>query len=87
MFIESLAVGGVDGTLHRRFGSMEGRVHAKTGFIANVSALSGYLQARDGNWYVFSILMDGIPDHSNSMIKPLQDRIVQAIDQQAGASR
>lgn len=82
-YIESLAVGGVDGTLKRRFGPLAGRVHAKTGFIANVSALSGYLQARDGKWYAFSILMDGIPDLSNSAVKPLQEEIVKAIDEQA----
>jgi D-alanyl-D-alanine carboxypeptidase/D-alanyl-D-alanine-endopeptidase (penicillin-binding protein 4) len=83
-FLDSLSVGGVDGTLRKRFDNgLSGRVHAKTGFIANVSSLSGYLEGRDGNWYAFSILINGIPDLSNSSIKPLQDRIVKAIDDQA----
>ena len=87
-FLDSLAVGGVDGTLKKRFGNgLEGRVHAKTGFIDNVSCLSGYLEARDGTWYAFSILMNGFPNKSNSSIKPMQDRIVKAIDDQAGPAR
>ena len=81
IFIGSLPIGGVDGTLRRRFtGSLKGRVFAKTGFIANVSALSGYLQARNGDWYAFAILMNNIPDKSNSNYKPLQEKMVKAID-------
>lgn len=83
-FIESLAVGGMDGTLKHRFGNLAGRVHAKTGFIEGVSALSGYVQARDGNWYAFSILINGIGHLTNSNIKPLEDQIVKAIDEQSG---
>ena len=84
LFVDSLPVGGVDGTLHKRFdGNLRGRVFAKTGFIANVSALTGYLKARNGEWYAFSILMNDIPDLSNSSIKPLQEKIVQAIDDAA----
>ncbi len=87
-FLDSLSIGGVDGTLKKRFGNgLEGRVHAKTGFIDGVSCLSGYLEAGNGNWYAFSILMNGIPYKSNSQIKPLQDRIVKAIDDQAGSAR
>jgi serine-type D-Ala-D-Ala carboxypeptidase/endopeptidase (penicillin-binding protein 4) len=82
IFIGSLPVGGEDGTLRHRFSdSLRGHVFAKTGFIANVSSLSGFLQTRKGNWYAFSILMNGIPDLSNSSIKPLQQKIVEAIDE------
>lgn len=83
-FIDSLSVGNVDGTLRKRFdGDLHGRVFAKTGFIANVSALSGYLKTKSGEWYAFSILMNGIPELSNSSIKPLQEDIVKAIDEAA----
>ena len=48
-FITSLPVGGVDGTLRKRFaGSLRGRVFGKTGFIANVSSLSGYYKTARG---------------------------------------
>jgi D-alanyl-D-alanine carboxypeptidase/D-alanyl-D-alanine-endopeptidase (penicillin-binding protein 4) len=82
LFISTLPIGGVDGTLHKRFSdSLKGRVFAKTGFIANVSALSGYIHAHSDKWYAFSILMNGIPDLSNSSIKPLQEKILKALDE------
>jgi len=82
-WIASLAVAGEDGTLDNRFqNDLKGRVHAKTGYIDNVRSLSGYLHAKDGQWYAFSILMNGAPLHGNS--KALQEAIVKAIDRQSG---
>ncbi len=42
---EQLAVGGVDGTLRARFFALRSRrsVHAKTGTLNKVTALSGYV--------------------------------------------
>ncbi len=79
-FLASLAAGGQEGTLHKRFAApaFPGRVFAKTGYIANVSALSGYVQTAK-HWYAFSILMNDLPAGSNSDAKTLQDRIVKAI--------
>ena len=79
-FMSSLAVGGKDGTLDNRFKEMRGRVLAKTGYIANVSALSGYLKGRDEQWYAFSILMNGVPSGANGRAKQLQESIIKAID-------
>jgi len=79
-FMSSLAVGGRDGTLDNRFKELRGRVLAKTGYIANVSALSGYLKGRDDRWYAFSILMNGVPGGANARAKQLQESIVKAID-------
>ena len=81
-FLNSLSVAGSDGTLEHRFTNTElkGRVFGKSGFVKGVSSLSGYLQGKDGNWYAFSILMNGIPDLSNSAIKPLQEAIVRGIE-------
>ena len=55
-----LPVGGQDGTLSSRFGSTPaaGRIHAKTGSLSHVSALSGYAQRMDGTWVAFSILVN-----------------------------
>jgi D-alanyl-D-alanine carboxypeptidase/D-alanyl-D-alanine-endopeptidase (penicillin-binding protein 4) len=85
-FVDSLAVGGVDGTLEKRFegSGLQGRVHAKTGFITGVSALSGYLKARDDRWYAFSILLNNVREGSNWKMKSIQEAIVKAIDQSAG---
>jgi D-alanyl-D-alanine carboxypeptidase/D-alanyl-D-alanine-endopeptidase (penicillin-binding protein 4) len=82
VFMSSLAVAGVDGTLHDRFrgSDIRGRLFGKSGFVEGVSSLSGYLHARDGRWYTFSIIMNGIPPLSNSEIKPLQEKIIKAVD-------
>lgn len=78
-FVGSMAVGGMDGTLENRFnGDLAGRVHAKTGFINGVSTLSGFLKGKNNQWYAFSILMNNV-----SGAKPLHDRIVKAIDENA----
>ncbi len=57
-FYESLPIAGVDGSIkHRMKGtSAEGNVHAKTGYIGYVRALSGYVTSRDGEMFVFSMI-------------------------------
>ena len=61
-WLHALPVGGVDGTLERRFTGMrgEGRVRAKTGSISNVRALSGYVPAGDGETLVFVVLVNNV---------------------------
>jgi D-alanyl-D-alanine carboxypeptidase/D-alanyl-D-alanine-endopeptidase (penicillin-binding protein 4) len=81
--MDSMGIAGVDGRyLKNRFAGtdLRGRVLLKSGFVNNVSGISGYLHAKDGLWYAFSILMNGIPDGSNSGAKTLQERIVKALD-------
>ena len=81
-FMSSLAVAGEDGTFERRFkNNLKGRVFGKSGYIAGVSALSGYVKTEDGKWFAFSILMNDITD--NVTAKTLQERIVAAIDENA----
>jgi D-alanyl-D-alanine carboxypeptidase/D-alanyl-D-alanine-endopeptidase (penicillin-binding protein 4) len=60
-WLASLPVGGVDGSLRKRFKNLPGadRIHAKTGSLAHVSTLSGYLQARSGKWIIFSFMVNG----------------------------
>ena len=50
-----------DGTLrHRLRGpATAGKVWAKTGNVAGVVTLCGYVQAQSGQTYVFSILLNG----------------------------
>ena len=57
-FLAALAVGGEDGTIARRFAgtAAAGNVRAKTGSIANVRALSGYVTSADGEPLVFSVV-------------------------------
>lgn len=56
-----MPIAGVDGTLKYRMRgtSAEGIVHAKTGTISNVRALSGYVTTASGEELVFSFLVNG----------------------------
>ncbi len=75
LYQDTLAVGGVDGTLDRDFreARYEGRVLGKTGYISHVRAFSGVCQTDRGD-YLFSILANG----SNG-IKPLVNGIAKAV--------
>jgi D-alanyl-D-alanine carboxypeptidase/D-alanyl-D-alanine-endopeptidase (penicillin-binding protein 4) len=57
-FLATLPIAGKDGTLATRLRqtSAEGNALAKTGSIANVRALSGFVKTQDGETLVFSIL-------------------------------
>jgi len=57
-FYESLPIAGVDGTLKDRMKGTkaEGNVHAKTGFVGYVRALSGYVTSVDGEMFSFSMI-------------------------------
>lgn len=60
---ETLPVGGVDGTLTRRFGDtpLSGRIFAKTGSLNASRALSGYVVAGSGEMLAFSAFANDIP--------------------------
>lgn len=58
-FLQSLAIGGIDGTIRHRFrGASVGLVRAKTGTLSGVSTLSGYVGERQGV-LVFAIMVEG----------------------------
>ena len=59
-FYESLPIAGVDGSLRYRMKgtAAENNVHAKTGTIEHVSSLSGYVTDKDGQTFVFSIMVN-----------------------------
>jgi len=69
-FEESLPVSGVDGSLSERFQKTPamGLVHAKTGSLSHVNALSGYGQTQSGKRFVFSIFCN---DHNVPASKAL----------------
>ena len=83
VFMASLAVGGESGTLKKRF-SNSAKLHgavvqAKTGYINQVSCLSGYVSMPDGRRRAFSVLVNDLSPATISMAKKLQDQIVTAI--------
>jgi D-alanyl-D-alanine carboxypeptidase/D-alanyl-D-alanine-endopeptidase (penicillin-binding protein 4) len=61
---ETLPVGGVDGTLSRRFKGtpLEGKLFAKTGTLNATYTLSGYLVAKSGRTLTFSALANDVPE-------------------------
>ncbi|MBM4030951.1 MAG: D-alanyl-D-alanine carboxypeptidase/D-alanyl-D-alanine-endopeptidase [Planctomycetes bacterium] len=57
-YLGSLAEPGEEGTLSRRLDALKGRLFAKTGYIASVSALSGYVESRGNRLLAFSVLVN-----------------------------
>lgn len=60
---ETLPVGGVDGTLARRFKGtpLADKLFAKTGSLSGTNALSGYLVAASGRTLTFSAFANDVP--------------------------
>lgn len=76
VFVEQLAVGGVDGTLKHRFLAFKKQrsIHAKTGTLDNVIALSGYATRPDGSSPVaFSLVVTGITGKHADVRKRIDD--------------
>ncbi|MGB7169151.1 MAG: D-alanyl-D-alanine carboxypeptidase/D-alanyl-D-alanine-endopeptidase [Acidobacteriaceae bacterium] len=79
LYRSTLPEGGVDGTLSDRFSHvLRGRVFAKTGTLAEVNALSGYLTARSGKTLVFSILCNDRAPQGDAARNAMDD-VVRAI--------
>lgn len=77
--ISTLPMGGRDGTLQNRMiGQFGNRIFAKTGTLAGVSCLSGYVFTHSGEPIVFSIMMNGYVQTSRPF-RNLQDRITEIL--------
>jgi D-alanyl-D-alanine carboxypeptidase/D-alanyl-D-alanine-endopeptidase (penicillin-binding protein 4) len=65
---ETLPVGGVAGTLSRRFHGtlLEGHLFAKTGTLNATNAISGYMIAKSGKTLTFSALANDIPEDAGA---------------------
>lgn len=83
VFATSLPEAGESGSLRRRFLNTvgEGRVRAKTGYIENVSALSGYLTTLSGREYAFSVIVNGTGAENTTGTTPTDaiDSLVNAL--------
>ncbi|MGQ0813818.1 MAG: D-alanyl-D-alanine carboxypeptidase, partial [Gemmatimonadota bacterium] len=66
------------GTLSARLSGLESRLAAKTGTIANVNSLSGYLRTADGRDLTFSIMTNASGKSSAQMRRGI-DVLVQAL--------
>jgi D-alanyl-D-alanine carboxypeptidase/D-alanyl-D-alanine-endopeptidase (penicillin-binding protein 4) len=80
-YVAQLAIGGVDGTLHKRFHEIRLRraVRAKTGTLDDAIALSGYVLAPPGkNTVAFSILFNHVAGHADSA-RRAADKLVELV--------
>ncbi|MBU1431222.1 D-alanyl-D-alanine carboxypeptidase/D-alanyl-D-alanine-endopeptidase [Myxococcota bacterium] len=77
-FAASLAISARDGTLWRRFKPLKDRVRAKTGTLAGVICLSGYLELDGGEVAAFSILTNGVEGGAVKAWR-LQDSVLNAL--------
>jgi D-alanyl-D-alanine carboxypeptidase/D-alanyl-D-alanine-endopeptidase (penicillin-binding protein 4) len=75
-WISLLPVGGEDGTLETRFNGNPAarRIHAKTGSLSHVAALSGYAQKASGGTLAFSILVNNF-NSQGAEVRALIDKI------------
>jgi len=79
-FRDALPTAGVDGTLRRRLLATPGadNVHAKTGSLSAVRALSGYLVDGAGETLVFSLLLNGY-DSPGAVAVALEDLLIEQV--------
>ena len=83
----SLAAGGYDGTLSRRWYGKpaRGRVRAKTGTLDKVITLAGYVAVEPGHVVAFAILANELPTKERRNTKAMMDEMVDAIAAYLGA--
>ena len=76
LYRDSLAIGGVDGTIARYFKeeAYRGKIRGKTGYINGVRSFSGVCHTNQGD-YIFSILVN----NTNSQTRTVLNKIAKAI--------
>jgi D-alanyl-D-alanine carboxypeptidase/D-alanyl-D-alanine-endopeptidase (penicillin-binding protein 4) len=80
LFYQALPIAGVDGTIAGRMRgtAAANNVHAKTGSIANVRSLSGYVTTADGEKLVFVMIANhfSVP---RRVVEVVQDRVLERL--------
>jgi D-alanyl-D-alanine carboxypeptidase/D-alanyl-D-alanine-endopeptidase (penicillin-binding protein 4) len=77
VFYQALPIAGVDGTIATRMRgtAAANNVHAKTGSIANVRSLSGYVTSADGERFVFVMIANHFTT-SRRVVEVVQDHVL-----------
>lgn len=78
VWLSDQPIGGVDGSLERRFKGtvLEGKVFAKTGTLNGANALSGVMIASSGQRLLFSIMANDRPPATRSAIAEMDAALV-----------
>ncbi|HMF89245.1 MAG TPA: D-alanyl-D-alanine carboxypeptidase/D-alanyl-D-alanine-endopeptidase [Candidatus Angelobacter sp.] len=86
---ESLPLSGTDGSLQDRFAKTPavGLVHAKTGTLSHVSALSGYAQTLGGRGLVFAIFCNNHNLPSGKTQAAMDEMVTLVVSQGGGRKR
>jgi D-alanyl-D-alanine carboxypeptidase/D-alanyl-D-alanine-endopeptidase (penicillin-binding protein 4) len=79
-FLRALPKSGEGGSLRTRFVGtpLEGRVFAKTGSIAHVNTLSGYVERPDGSTLIFSVMVNNHAVPSGRVLAAIDSVVVSA---------
>ncbi|MFI5278939.1 MAG: D-alanyl-D-alanine carboxypeptidase/D-alanyl-D-alanine-endopeptidase [Gemmatimonadales bacterium] len=79
-FYNALPIAGVDGSIDQRLRgtAAQGNAHAKTGSIANVRSLSGYVTTLDGERLVFVLLCNHFTV-GRRVVERVQDHVVERL--------
>ncbi len=78
LFIDSLSIAGVDGSLRKRLKDLPGRVYGKTGTMRGLRSLSGYVNGVGQPRYAFAIIFNGYKGPSTPY-KKIQDGICRVL--------
>jgi serine-type D-Ala-D-Ala carboxypeptidase/endopeptidase (penicillin-binding protein 4) len=86
--LSSLPIGGVDGTLAKRWlgHPARGRVRAKTGTLDKVVTIAGYIAADSGHPLAFAILLNDVPPGQRGLARAMMDEMVDVLAAYLGAS-
>ncbi len=86
-YFESLPIAGVDGTLneHLKSAGIAGRIHAKTGSVTHVRALSGYADTPAGRRLIFSFLTNNQAGTNHEIHEAIDDLCVAMMEEFSAA--
>jgi D-alanyl-D-alanine carboxypeptidase/D-alanyl-D-alanine-endopeptidase (penicillin-binding protein 4) len=76
-FLTSLALGGLDGTLQKRFQAVEdpSRIRMKTGSLRDVSSIAGYVVGKSGKTYAVVVFVNHA-GAQNGIGEPIQASVI-----------
>ncbi len=86
--LASLPIGGIDGTLAKRWlgHPARGRVRAKTGTLDKVVTIAGYIAADSGHPLAFAILLNDVPPGQRGLARAMMDEMVDVLAAYLGAT-